>query len=67
MAAWGVQEKTFSGFRCASPPWTIAVILLVLWVVGVLSSTTFGGLIHVLLPTAILVYAASAIRERENS
>lgn len=35
--------------------YTIAVILLLLWVVGLVSSYTMGGLIHVLLVVAIVV------------
>jgi Family of unknown function (DUF5670) len=33
--------------------WTIFVILLVLWVLGIVSANTFGGFIHVLLMLAI--------------
>jgi hypothetical protein len=35
--------------------WTICVILLVLWVLGLVSSYTMGGLIHILLVVAIIV------------
>lgn len=35
--------------------WTIAVILLVLWVAGVVTSYTLGGLVHVLLLAALVV------------
>ena len=35
--------------------WTVAVVLLVLWVLGVVSSYTVGGYIHVLLVIAIVV------------
>ena len=35
--------------------WTIAVILLVLWALGLVSSYTMGGFIHVLLVIAIVV------------
>jgi hypothetical protein len=35
--------------------WTIAVILLVLWLVGLLTSFTLGGFIHVLLVIAVIV------------
>jgi len=33
--------------------WTIAVIMLVLWVLGLVSSYTLGGFIHLLLVLAI--------------
>jgi hypothetical protein len=35
--------------------WTIAIILLVLWLLGIVSSYTMGGVIHVLLVAAIIV------------
>ena len=35
--------------------WTIFVILLVLWLVGMVSSATFGGFIHLLLVLAVVV------------
>ena len=35
--------------------WTIAVILLVLWALGLVSSYTMGGFIHALLVIAIVV------------
>jgi hypothetical protein len=35
--------------------WTIAVILLVLWALGLVSSYTAGGLIHLLLVVAVIV------------
>jgi hypothetical protein len=35
--------------------WTIAVILLVLWAVGLVSSYTLGGFIHILLVVAIVM------------
>ena len=34
---------------------TIALILLVLWVIGVVSSATMGGFIHILLVIAIVI------------
>ena len=35
--------------------WTIAVILLVLWALGMISSYSAGGLVHLLLVVAIIV------------
>jgi hypothetical protein len=35
--------------------WTLFVVLLVLWLLGLVSSVTFGGFIHVLLVVAIVV------------
>lgn len=43
---------------------TIAIILLILWVLGLVSSYTIGGLIHVLLVIAIVVILIRVIRGR---
>lgn len=44
--------------------WTIAVILIVLWLLGLVSSYTMGGFIHILLVIAIIVVLVSVIRGR---
>jgi len=44
--------------------WTICVILLVLWAIGMVTSTTMGGLIHVLLVVAIVVVLIQLIKGR---
>jgi hypothetical protein len=44
--------------------WTITVILLVLWVLGLVSSYTMGGFIHVLLILAVIVVLLNIIRGR---
>lgn len=43
---------------------TIAVILLVLWVLGLVSSYTVGGFIHVLLVLAVVVILIRVIQGR---
>jgi len=43
---------------------TIAVVLIVFWLLGVVSSTTIGGLIHVLLVVAIAIVLLRAIQGR---
>jgi len=43
---------------------TIVVILIVLWLVGLVSSYTMGGLIHVLLVIAIVVILIRVIQGR---
>jgi hypothetical protein len=43
---------------------TIAIILLILWVLGLVSSYTMGGLIHILLVIAIVVIVISLIQGR---
>ena len=44
--------------------WTIALILIVLWVLGMVSSYTFGGLVHLLLVVAIVVILIRVIQGR---
>ena len=43
---------------------TIAVILIVLWALGLVSSYTLGGFIHVLLVVAVIVILLRLIRGR---
>jgi hypothetical protein len=44
--------------------WTIFVILLVLWLLGVVSSYTLGGFIHLLLVVAVVVLLIRLIQGR---
>jgi len=44
--------------------WTIFVILLVLWLLGMVTSYTLGGFIHVLLVIAIVVVLIQVIQGR---
>jgi hypothetical protein len=50
--------------RQPSMLWTIALILLVLWVLGLVSSYTMGGFIHILLVLAIVVILIRVIQGR---
>lgn len=44
--------------------WTVAVVLLVLWALGLVSSYTMGGFIHVLLVVALIVVLVRVISGR---
>jgi len=44
--------------------WTIAVILLILWMLGMVSSYTLGGFIHILLVLAIVAVLVRVIQGR---
>lgn len=46
--------------------WTIFVILLVLWLLGVVSSYTVGGFIHILLVLALVVLLINIIGGRRT-
>lgn len=43
---------------------TIAIVLLILWALGLVSSVTFGGFIHLLLVLAVIVIAVRVIQGR---
>jgi hypothetical protein len=44
--------------------WTIALILLVLWALGLVSSFTMGGFIHILLVAAVVIVLVRLIQGR---
>jgi hypothetical protein len=46
--------------------WTICVILLVLWLLGLLSGYTLGGVIHILLVIALVVVVVQVIQGRRG-
>jgi hypothetical protein len=46
--------------------WTIFVILLVLWLLGLVSSYTLGGFIHILLVLAIIVLVINLVSGRRG-
>nr|WP_240008861.1 lmo0937 family membrane protein [Pseudomonas campi] len=43
---------------------TIAIILLILWALGLVSSYTLGGLIHILLVVAVVVFLVQFLQGR---
>jgi hypothetical protein len=44
--------------------WTIAIILLVLWALGLVSAYTMGGFIHILLVVAVVIILVRLIQGR---
>lgn len=59
----GVEKKTnLKGVKNMLE--TLVVILIVLWLVGLLSSYTMGGLIHLLLVIAVIVIVIRLIQGR---
>ncbi len=46
--------------------WTIFVILLVLWLLGLVSSYTLGGFIHILLVIAIVILIINLVSGRRG-
>ncbi len=47
--------------------WTIAVILIILWALGLVSSYTMGGFIHILLVIAVIVVLLNLIQGRRRA
>lgn len=46
--------------------WTIAVILIILWALGLVSSYTMGGFIHILLVLAVIVVLLNLFQGRRR-
>ena len=46
--------------------WTIAVILIILWLLGLITSYTLGGFIHIILVIAIIVLIVGFIQGRRR-
>jgi hypothetical protein len=46
--------------------WTLAVILFVLWALGMVTSYTMGGLVHLLLVVALVVIVINLIQGRRS-
>jgi hypothetical protein len=44
--------------------WTIIIILLILWLLGFITSYTLGGLIHILLVVAIILVVVNLLQGR---
>jgi hypothetical protein len=44
--------------------WTIGIILLILWLLGLITAHTFGGVIHVLLVIALVVIVVRLLQGR---
>jgi hypothetical protein len=45
--------------------WTICVVLIIMWLLGMVTSYTMGGLIHILLVIAIIVVLVRVIQGRK--
>jgi len=47
--------------------YTIAVILIVLWILGLVSSTTMGGFVHILVVIAVVIILVNFIKGRKHA
>ena len=66
MIGWGNRSEwqAHCGTGSTDMLWTIFVVLLVLWTIGVVSSYTMGGFIHILLVLALVVMLIRIIQGR---
>lgn len=46
--------------------WTLFVVLLVLWLIGIISSYTLGGFVHILLVLAVLALIFQLLSDRRT-
>ena len=46
--------------------WTIALIMIILWALGLISNYTMGGFIHILLVIAVIVVLLNIIQGRRG-
>jgi len=46
--------------------WTVAVVLIILWALGLVTSYTLGGVIHVLLVIALVIIVVNFISGRKT-
>ena len=60
------QKNLMALKKKATMLWTIFVILLVLWGVGLMTGTTLGGVIHALLVIAIIVMLIQVLQGRRR-
>jgi uncharacterized protein DUF5670 len=65
VATFTIEQILFRGGR-PKMLWTIFVILLVLWLVGLVSSYTMGGFIHLLLVIALVVLVINLLSGRRT-
>jgi hypothetical protein len=74
---WGKRKRCLGAAQALQPGvsceigttmlWTILVVLFVLWLLGVVTSYTLGGLIHVLLLVALAIFVINMIQGRRRS
>ena len=64
LCAAGLRDVSLQPHKDINMLYTIAVVLVILWLLGLVTSVTMGGLIHVLLVIAIVVVLLRVISGR---
>jgi hypothetical protein len=62
---WG-NHSLYRNRKEATMLWTIFVILLILWLAGLVSGYTLGGVVHILLVIAIIVVVVQVIQGKRR-
>ena len=62
--AYGPSDVWFGSFRRRIMLYTIAVVLLILWLLGLVGGYTIGAFVHVLLVVAIVLFLVGVISGR---
>jgi len=65
--AWARAASVSLPAKDRMMPWTLFIILLVLWVLGVVTSYTLGGFIHILLVLAVVTLVFNIISRRRSA
>ena len=60
------DAKSGNNEKVRSMLYTIAVVMIILWLLGLVTSTTMGGLIHILLVIAIVMILVNLISGRRT-
>ena len=61
---WGNLGPYRARKKSKSMLWTICVVLLILWLLGLVSGYTMGGVVHILLVIAIVVLVVQVVQGR---
>jgi hypothetical protein len=66
MSAKEPENRTAKEWKVHSMLYTIAVVLIILWLLGLVTSYTVGGFIHILLVVAIIMILVNLINGRRT-
>ena len=64
---WRFRQRVIFVSEGEDMLWTLFVVLLVLWLLGVVSSYTLGGFIHILLVLAVIALVFQLISGRRSA
>jgi hypothetical protein len=62
LTAGNAPKEILQGGFCML--WTIAIVLIILWLLGMITSVTLGGFIHILIVIAVIVLLIQIIKRK---